>query len=125
MADIRNDPSRSSPHGLTVADEAPASFPCQLLLKDLIGGSLILEEDWDALPGPTRDALMRCPDMRSLLSGFVEHKLLTDYQAAQISVGKTFGLVLGNYRVLERLGSGAMGVVFKAEHRRLRRPVAI
>src|SRR5205085_1327089 len=35
------------------------------------------------------------------------------------------GLVLGNYRVLDRIGSGGMGVVFKGEHLRMRRLVAI
>src|SRR5581483_9315726 len=35
------------------------------------------------------------------------------------------GLVLGNYRVLERLGSGGMGVVFLGEHMLLKRQVAI
>src|SRR5262249_38689454 len=35
------------------------------------------------------------------------------------------GLILGNYRVLDRLGAGSMGVVFKAEHVELRRPVAV
>ena len=54
-----------------------------------------------------------------LLGQLVDHELLTQYQADRISAGTTFGLVLGNYRVLERLGAGAMGVVFKAEHLRL------
>ena len=34
-------------------------------------------------------------------------------------------LVLGNYRVLERLGAGGMAVVFKGEHMELRNQVAI
>jgi response regulator RpfG family c-di-GMP phosphodiesterase len=55
----------------------------------------------------------------------VENSLLTQYQADRIRSRKTFGLVLGNYRILERIGAGAMGVVFKAEHCRLRRPVAV
>jgi serine/threonine-protein kinase len=34
-------------------------------------------------------------------------------------------LVLGNYEVLERLGAGGMGTVFKARHRRMKRIVAL
>jgi response regulator RpfG family c-di-GMP phosphodiesterase len=64
-------------------------------------------------------------DPQQLLVQLVEQKLLTAYQADRIEKGETFGLILGNYRVLDRLGVGGMGVVFKAEHMRLRRPVAI
>ena len=35
------------------------------------------------------------------------------------------GTILGSYRVLDRIGSGGMGFVLKAEHTRLRRQVAI
>jgi len=35
------------------------------------------------------------------------------------------GLVLGDYVVLEEIGSGGMGVVLKAEHRRMKRLVAV
>jgi serine/threonine protein kinase len=51
--------------------------------------------------------------------------LLNDYQLKCLLAGQTFGLVLGNYRVLQRLGSGGMGVVYKAEHIHMRRPVAL
>src|SRR5439155_6940358 len=61
----------------------------------------------------------------TLLARLVDHGLLTDYQARRIDAGSTFGLVLGNYRVLDRLGAGGMGVVFRAEHTRMRRLVAI
>ena len=33
--------------------------------------------------------------------------------------------MLGDYRVLDRLGAGGMGVVYRAEHVLLRRPAAI
>src|SRR5262249_38056888 len=59
------------------------------------------------------------------LALLVQHQLLTEYQAARIEAGTTFGLVLGNYRVLDRLGAGGMAVVFKAEHILMRRLVAI
>src|SRR5262249_31434855 len=34
-------------------------------------------------------------------------------------------LVIGNYEVLDRLGAGGMGTVFKARHRRMKRIVAL
>src|SRR5262249_28831858 len=47
--------------------------------------------------------------------------LMTGYQLDRVEAGTTHGLVLGNYRVLERVGAGAMGVVFLAEHVFLKR----
>ena len=50
----------------------------------------------------------------------VRQKRLTKYQAEQIYAGKGKMLVLGNYVVLDKLGQGGMGVVLKAEHKRLK-----
>ena len=50
---------------------------------------------------------------------------LTRFQAKAIYQGKTRGLVLGNYVVLDKLGRGGMGQVFKARHRRMERVVAL
>jgi response regulator RpfG family c-di-GMP phosphodiesterase len=64
-------------------------------------------------------------DKDALLALLVEHRLLTQYQADRLDAGKFHGLILGNYRVLDRLGRGGMGIVFKGEHLRMRRPAAI
>jgi serine/threonine protein kinase len=50
---------------------------------------------------------------------------LTKFQARAIYQGKTKGLVLGNYVVLDKLGQGGMGQVFKAQHRKMERLVAL
>jgi serine/threonine protein kinase len=50
---------------------------------------------------------------------------LTKYQAAAIYQGKHKGLVFGQYAVLDQIGAGAMGQVYKAQHRRMKRVVAL
>jgi eukaryotic-like serine/threonine-protein kinase len=50
---------------------------------------------------------------------------LTPYQAAAIRQGKTKGLSIGDYIVLDKLGSGGMGLVLKARHRQRSRIVAL
>ncbi|MBL8798862.1 MAG: protein kinase [Planctomycetia bacterium] len=90
-----------------------------------LDGALIAAEDWEQLPEQTRQELQACPRFDQLVAKLTAHKLLTDYQAARIKAGKTFGLILGNFRVLQRLGTGGMGVVYKAEHISMRRLAAI
>ena len=50
---------------------------------------------------------------------------LTKYQAQSLYHGRSKGLVLGNYVILDRIGHGGMGQVFKAQHRRMQRIVAL
>jgi response regulator RpfG family c-di-GMP phosphodiesterase/serine/threonine protein kinase len=64
-------------------------------------------------------------DAPLLAEALVAHGLLNDYQCRRVLAGQTFGLVLGNYRILDRIGSGGMGVVYKAEHIHMKRTVAL
>jgi serine/threonine-protein kinase len=50
---------------------------------------------------------------------------LTKFQAQAVYQGKTRGLVLGNYILLDSIGKGGMGHVYKAQHKRMRRIVAL
>jgi eukaryotic-like serine/threonine-protein kinase len=64
-------------------------------------------------------------DGEQLARELVRQKKLTAYQAQQVYAGKGKSLVLGNYVILDKLGQGGMGLVLKAEHRRMKRLVAL
>ena len=102
-------------------EEFPAA---SAVLQELLGTALIRAEDWEALAAPIRESLLGANE-DELLSLLVRTRLLTEYQAHQTRLGLGSELILDNYRALDRLGSGSMGVVFRAEHVHLRRPVAL
>lgn len=95
------------------------------LLDFCVQESLVHQEDWSNLATESREEIEQMTDTRELLDRLVREKLLTQYQSDRIEARTIHGLVLGSYRVLDRLGAGGMGVVFLAEHIHLRRLVAI
>lgn len=95
------------------------------MIEELLCSQLIAPDEWESLPAELRDELCQCADQKMLLAKLVQHELLTEYQAGRIGNGKTFGLILGNYRVLDRMGGGGMGILFKAKHIHLHRLAAI
>ncbi|MBL8793491.1 MAG: serine/threonine protein kinase [Planctomycetia bacterium] len=64
-------------------------------------------------------------DGSAVASELVKQKKLTAYQAQVLAQGQSRGLVFGDYKVLDKLGEGGMGLVYKAQHRYLKRTVAL
>lgn len=62
---------------------------------------------------------------RELASRLVYEQWLTEYQGKRILAGKPQGLVVGRYTILDRIGSGAMGRVYRAQHQLMGRVVAL
>jgi serine/threonine-protein kinase len=55
----------------------------------------------------------------------VKRGWLTAYQVNELFLGRGGGLLLGSYVLLERLGQGGMGAVFKARNWKLHKTVAV
>jgi serine/threonine protein kinase len=64
-------------------------------------------------------------DSRELAERLIKERLLTEYQAKRLLAGKSHGMVLGKYTILDRIGSGSMGRVYKATHQLMGRAVAL
>ncbi|HUT88652.1 MAG TPA: bifunctional serine/threonine-protein kinase/formylglycine-generating enzyme family protein [Thermoguttaceae bacterium] len=67
----------------------------------------------------------RPKNAQGLARELIQAGRLTKYQAAAVYQGKTKSLVFGEYTVLELIGQGGMGQVFKARHRTMQRIVAL
>ncbi len=63
--------------------------------------------------------------VEELVRELVKQGQLTKFQAQAVAQGKAKSLILGGYTLLDRIGAGGMGQVFKAYHRRMERVVAI
>lgn len=64
-------------------------------------------------------------ESRALAAALVGEKILTDFQARRFLESKSHGLTVGRYVILDRLGSGSMGRVYRAHHLLMGRVVAL
>jgi response regulator RpfG family c-di-GMP phosphodiesterase/serine/threonine protein kinase len=104
---------------------SPTLAPAQALFQELLDSGLVLAEDWNLLGPSDRESINACYGEEELLRRLVETDLLNSYQAARLRGGKSFGLVVGNYRILDRIGTGGMSVIYLGEHLRMRTRAAI
>lgn len=64
-------------------------------------------------------------ESRALADRLIREKIVTEYQAKRFLSNKSHGLVVGRYAILDRLGTGSMGRVYKAHHVMMDRIVAL
>jgi eukaryotic-like serine/threonine-protein kinase len=64
-------------------------------------------------------------DSVELAGRLVEEQILTSYQAKKFLGNRPHGLIVGRYIILDRIGSGSMGRVYKARHPLMDRVVAL
>lgn len=60
-----------------------------------------------------------------MAEALIRQNRLTPYQIRCILEGQGDGLVFDEYIIVDKLGEGGMGIVYKAQHRRMKRYVAI
>jgi serine/threonine protein kinase len=75
---------------------------------------------WASLPPEARPK-----DGDALAQLLVERGKLSGFQAKHLAAGRGGGLVFGEYVLVDEIGVGGMGKVYKAEHRRMSRTVAL
>jgi response regulator RpfG family c-di-GMP phosphodiesterase/tRNA A-37 threonylcarbamoyl transferase component Bud32 len=106
-------------------NEPASQNDAQTLLRYLLETGILQPEEMTALLPETLENLEAMQDREDLIRLLAAMKLLNAYQAARIRAGTLRGLILGNYRVLDSIGSGGIGIVFEAEHVLMRRRVAV
>lgn len=64
-------------------------------------------------------------DSMELAERLVRDQVITAYQAKRFLGNRSHGLIVGRYVILDRIGSGSMGRVYKAHHAMMDRVVAL
>jgi serine/threonine-protein kinase len=90
-------------------------------LANLRQSGLMSSEEIRAVKG----SLPKTERGRLIARALVEQGQLTKFQAELLLAGRTQGFLLGQYRILDELGQGGMGRVFKAVHQTMNRVVAL
>lgn len=100
------------------------SITSDVLRSNLVRSGLMTAEEVRAfqhgLPPEKQSA-----DAVELARQLVHGGKLTKYQAQRVYAGAIAGLVIDQYVVLDTIGEGGMGMVLKAQHRKMKRYVAI
>ena len=95
------------------------------LWEDLSAIGLLNPERLSEMKLAASAALNECGSPALLADWLVEQGILTPFQSSALLEGRGRKLVLGEYILLDLIGVGGMGQVYKARHRRMDRIVAL
>ena len=92
--------------------------------KALVASGLFTGEEakafWNALPAEARPK-----DGEGFAQALIAAGKLTAFQAQELLAGRGARLLMGDYVIVAEIGAGGMGQVYKAQHRRMKRVVAL
>lgn len=95
----------------------------EVLQRTLVDATLLTGEEMRSLLRRRRSA--EPLTAATLARELVQQGMLTTFQLNLIAAKRTKELILGKYLLLDEIGAGGMGRVFKARHRRMDRVVAV
>src|SRR2546421_9244733 len=93
-----------------------------LLLEQLRDAGLLRPEQLEEL---ARLPEAQDPSPQGLAKAIHRRRWLTRFQLNMAAQGKAQALVVGPYLLLDRIGEGGMGSVYKAQHQHMGRVVAL
>jgi eukaryotic-like serine/threonine-protein kinase len=99
----------------------PAVIDKDAFLQNLLISRLLTNQQFRVVI----DKLGQVQETREIAKALVSWKLLTRFQAKMLLLGRNSGFFLGPYRILDQLGQGGMGRVYKAMHQTMNRVVAL
>ncbi len=107
-----------------LTQDSPVSLSLQEYAQRIVDSTLLSVEE-------VTEYVHRLPDRHAkdavevLANALIQAKKLTRFQDGRVRANQVKGLVLGNYLVLDEIGRGASGTVFRARHRHMTRIVAL
>jgi serine/threonine protein kinase/formylglycine-generating enzyme required for sulfatase activity len=123
---ISNDTSNSpltNPQILTQKTELAPSLSTNEFLERVVNAGLLSQltlQNSETINSPDGSGMVT-----DVVDGLINKGLLTRFQVEEIFADRGEQITLGNYTLLEPLGQGGMGSVYKAKHRTMNRVVAL